>query len=128
MKDADFFDLDAVRGDGDALHHAALPPSTRRPRRKGREPFLTGPIPWQWITRAGSLPSSALQVGLVLWREAKMKRNRTVHFCLKHLSVFGKSHQIARRGLWALEAAKLVSIREDSGMCHDVTILDLPSE
>lgn len=122
MSDADSFDLEAVRGEC-----TALPASTRPPRHKGKEPFLAGPIPWRWIVSAGQLPGCALHVGIVLWREATMKRKRTVRFCSSHLSDFRKSADTARRGLHALEAAKLVSVKYLPGRCLDVTILDPPS-
>lgn len=128
MNDADSFDLDAVRGNVEALPIAAIAESTRPPRHKGKEPFLAGPIPWRWILRAGGLPGCALLVGIVLWREAKMKRKRTVRFCLSHLGEFGKSPDSARRGLHALEAAKLVSVKYDPGKCLDVALLDVLSE
>jgi hypothetical protein len=128
MSDADSFDLDAVRIDGDVLPPAMLTASTRPPRHKAREPFLAGPIPWRWIVHAGRLPGCALLVGIVLWREAKMKRNKSVRFCLSHLRELGKSVDTARRGLQALEAAKLVSVKHDPGKCVEVTILDPPAQ
>lgn len=128
MNDADNFDVERLRATGEPIPPPASATSLRPPRHKGKEPFLAGPIPWHWLTNAGRLPGCAMHVGIVLWRETTMKRNRTVRFCLSHLRDFGKSTDTARRGLQALEAAKLVSVQHHPGKCLEVTILNSSPE
>jgi hypothetical protein len=128
MSDSDAFDLEALRI-GENTLPIAIPPRPPRPRRpKSGEAFLAGPIPWNWLLQAGGLPGCALHVGLVHWRESKMKRTRTVSFCLSHVHDFGKLEGSARRGLRALEGAGLIVVKNNPGQCAVVTILDVATE
>jgi hypothetical protein len=99
------------------------PPPAKPPRHRPGEPFLKGPIPWAWIARAAGLPGKALAVGLVLWREAGCRRARTVPLRLSAAAALGMHRDTAKRGLRALERAKLVTICRRPGRCPDVTIL-----
>ena len=128
MNATDPFDVERLRATSESMPVKTPTASTRPPRHKGNEPFLAGPIPWNWLIQAGRLPGCALLVGIVLWREVAMKRKGTVKFCLSHLSDFEKSPDAARRGLRELEAAKLVSVKHYPGKCLDVTILDVPAD
>jgi len=127
MNETDPFDVERFRANRDKVQSETSKASKRPPRHKGKEPFLAGPIPWQWLICAGRLPGCALLVGIVIWREATMKRNRTIRFCLSHLSDFEKSRKTARRALQTLKAANLVSVEHQPGKCPRVTILGAPS-
>jgi hypothetical protein len=96
------------------------------PRHRPGEPFLKGPIPWHWITRAAALPGKALAVGLLLWREAGCRKARTVPLSLAAAAALGVKPDAARRGVRALAAAGLVSVSRPPGRCLDVTLLDAP--
>lgn len=102
----------------------ARPPS-RPPRHRPRERFLKGPIPWAWLDRAGRLPGKALAVGLVLWQLAGMARRRTVHVCLSSLGSLGLNEDSARRGIKALERARLIVVRRRPGRGLDVILLEV---
>jgi hypothetical protein len=102
--------------------------SGRPPRHRPGEPFLMGPIPWAWLDRAGRLPGKALAVGLVLWRQAGLKSNRTVHLCLAGSRSLGLREASARRGLKELENAGLVEVRRLPGRGIDATLLDVRAD
>lgn len=104
-----------------------VPPSPLPPRHQPGEVFLKGPIPWDWLVRAGQLPGKALQVALVLWREAGCRNSRTVPFRLALAVQFGIHADTARRGLHALAKAGLISTRYIPGRHLEVTLRDVRS-
>jgi hypothetical protein len=100
----------------------------RRTRHRRSERFLRGPVPWAWLTAAGRLPGSALQVGVTLWQLAGMKDRGTVVFCLSRMRDMGVKEAAARRGLRALKVAGLVSTCHRQGRGVEVTLLEIPAE
>jgi hypothetical protein len=99
-------------------------PPRRPPRHRPGERFLKGPIPWPWLERSMTLPGKALHVGLILWREAGWRRNRTVRFCLHGNLPAGLTLWAARRGLRALETAGLVRIFRKPGHGLEVSLME----
>jgi hypothetical protein len=128
MNPPDPFDVDALRLPADDR----LARLDRTPRRPPRHPpggkFLRGPVPWDWLQRAGRLPGKALLIGLLLWKEAGCERCRTVRFRLAQAAVDGIHPDTARRGLRRLEAAGLVLVERPPGRCPTVTLLETPAE
>src|SRR5262245_12025430 len=122
----DPFDVQALRLPGANL--VAMRPSRKPPRHRAGEKFLKGPIPWAWLERAFVLPGKALQVALLLWREAGCRRCRTVRLCLRGDLPPGLNRQAARRGLRQLAGAGLVSIRQLRGRGLEVTLQDVPPD
>ncbi len=96
----------------------------RPPRHKPGEKFLKGPIPWRWVEAASRLPGKALAVGLVVWREAGCRGERTVPLNVSALAV---PRRTAQRGLTELERAGLVSVDRRRGRPPLVTLLDAPA-
>ncbi len=92
------------------------------PRHKPGEKFLKGPIPWQWITLAGTLPGKALMIGLVIWREAGCTNEATVPLNLSNQEIHRKT---AQRALQALVSAGLVSVQHRKGRPTLVTLLSV---
>jgi hypothetical protein len=121
---ADGFDLDAYCLTGDEAAGTGL--AQEPPRHRPGERFLRGPVPWVWLTRAGSLPGRALQVGVTLWQLAGVQGNRTVVFCLSRMRDMGVGEQAARRALRALEGAGLVSVSHKPGRGLEVTLWGAP--
>jgi hypothetical protein len=70
----------------------------------------------------------ALHVALMLWKEAGCRKARTVRFSLSGVAKEGLHPDTAKRGLRALEAAGLVSIRRRPGRALEVTLLETPEE
>ena len=96
------------------------------PRHQPGEWFLKGPVPWPWLDVAGRLRGRALHVGLCLWREAGRRNSRTVRLCLGTFGL-GLTRWAARRGLSALELARLVRVERMPGRCLTVELLDAPT-
>jgi hypothetical protein len=120
----DLFDAESLQGSSVDLNAVRNRPSRKPPRHGHGEPFLKGPIPWGWLEQAMQLPGKALQVALVLWRNAGCKRNRTVKLCLSGKLPGGLNEQSARRGLRSLSEAGLVSISRQAGRGLEVTLND----
>jgi hypothetical protein len=120
---ADPFDPASLAGPS-----ARLPAGARQaaPRHRAGEKFLKGPVPWDWLDRAGRLPGKALAVALVLWREAGCTKRRTVKFCLGGARAMGLNEQSARRGLRALVGAGLVRVHHLPGHGLEVTLQEAP--
>jgi len=80
---------------------------------KAQEPYVRT-IPLSWICQATGLPGKALAVGLVIWYFSGVTKSKTVKLTRLRLSHFGLLPETSRRGLRALEKAKLVDV-ERSG-------------
>jgi hypothetical protein len=128
MKQADFFNTEALRLTGKDLEALAKCSSKRLPRHRPGEPFLKGPIPWYWLVTAARLPGKAVQVSLLLWKEAGCRKSRVVPFCLAHGAGIGVSRKSARAALRRLQSAGLVSLQHLPGKAVQVTLLDLQKE
>jgi hypothetical protein len=128
MPQSDPFDPEALRLPGATLGTPRPQPPKRPPRHQPGEAFLKGPIPWPWLTLAALLPGKALQVALLLWREAGCRKSRTVAFCLSHGRELGIGKDTARRALRRLAEAGLVSVHRLPGRGLKVTLLDLATE
>jgi DNA-binding transcriptional ArsR family regulator len=89
--------------------------------------FLKGPIPWNWLVRAMSLPGRSLHVAIVLWQLAGMRKSKSVPLSLSKMGSYGVSQASASRGLKELEGAGLVSVDRTTGRKSLVTIRDAPA-
>src|ERR1019366_5387272 len=98
------------------------------PRHRQGEKFLKGPIPWAWLQRAMNLKGKALHVALMLWKEAFIRRSRTIRFNLSAQARNGVLLDAARSGLRSLESAKLVTVTHHPGQALEVTLLDTERE
>lgn len=77
--------------------------------------FLKGPVPWDWIIRAASLPGKALIVGLCLWRLKGATGKDSVRLGNGEAEPFGIDRAAKSRALRALERARLITVdRSDS--------------
>ena len=85
---------------------------------------MKGPIPWRWLEAAAQLPGAALAVGLVVWREAGCRNERTVPL---NLSALWMPRRTAQRALQALVGAGLVSVTHRDGRPPLVTLNDAPT-
>lgn len=119
------YDLARFRADG----LTRLPRTRQAPSRSAPgQLFLRGPIPLAWLSTAGSLSGHAIQVGLTLWFEAGLRRDRTVRLRHSVLRRFGVSRWSAYRALKALEQAKLVRVNRRRGRSAIVTLLDADAD
>lgn len=100
-------------------------PRRRPPRHRPGQKFLKGPIPWDWLDRAGRLPGRALAVGLVLWQRAGVQRSRTVRLCQASVAEMGLNEDAVRRGIRRLEGERLIEVARMAGRGLEVTILEV---
>jgi hypothetical protein len=108
----------------DAEAQAVQPRSrTRRIATVSEERFLRGPISWPWLVRAARLPGRALHVALVLQQQKGWRNSDSFTFTLTRMQELGLDEQAARRGLRALEVAKLIALARKPGRGLLVTIL-----
>jgi hypothetical protein len=122
----DPFDPESLRISDDTLEY--LSSKKRVPRHRPGALFLKGPIPWNWLTRAASLPGKTLHISVLLWKRAGGCKHPTVRFCAQYAGEWGISAYSARRALHALVKADLITIRQQPGRCPQVTLLDVPEE
>ena len=120
----DSLDIEKFRLSDDAADIALPLPRTRvKQQRQAREWFLSGPIPWAWLCRAGELPGQALAVGICLWFRSGIERSLTIRLSRKWPGEMGVEKDAARRGLRQLEDAGLVSVVRKRGCAPLVTII-----
>ena len=87
--------------------------------------FLKGPILMPWLENAARLPGRALHVALALRHQSALKRSLTVTLPNRQLAEFGLDRDAKRRGLAALESARLVIVERNPGRNPIVTILEI---
>ncbi len=93
------------------------------PNRKLPKKFIKGPIPLEWIQAAARLPGRSLQVGLVLWYLAGVRRSKQGPISYTVAHHFGLSRHTVYRGLAQLEKAGLVVVVRVRGRRLGVSLL-----
>ncbi len=89
---------------------------------KAQAPYIRT-IPLPWIQQASRLPGKSLHVGIVLWYLSGVSKSLTVKLTRSWLSRFGLHHETGRRGLHALERAKLVHVERSGKKSPCVTLV-----
>ncbi len=104
--------------------NAVIQPRNRpiKHQSKAQEPYLRT-IPLSWIRQATGLPGKASAVGLVLWYLSGVLKSKTVKLTRLRLSRFGLLPETGRRGLHALERAKLVGVKRSGNKSPTVTLV-----
>ncbi|MDZ4784246.1 MAG: hypothetical protein SGJ19_28700 [Planctomycetia bacterium] len=91
-------------------------------------PFIRGPIPEWWITRAAKLPAKSLHLALAMWAVHHCDRDKLVRINRKLLAKYGMSRDSAYRALAYLEGAGLIACDRKQGRLATVRLLlDLPN-
>ena len=80
-------------------------------------------MPLSWICQATGLPGKALAVGLVLWYLSGVSKSKTVKLTRLWLSRFKLLPETGRRGLRALEGAKLIHVDRSGKKSPRVTLV-----
>src|SRR5262245_42169493 len=114
----DLFDPEVFRIPPESEQAPAPKPTRQRCR------FLKGPVPEPWLDRAMLLPGKALAVGVMLWLQSGIVKQRRVTFCLSRAADKGIPAKTARRAIRALERAGLVAVKRKPGHGLLITILD----
>lgn len=90
--------------------------------------FIKGPIPFDWLKLANTLPGKAGAVGTALWFLKGIKKLDTFKITAQILELSGCTRQALNRALTNLETAKLIKIQPKQGSRHTVTILEITDE
>ena len=97
------------------------------PRRRSRpQHYLGGKPPMAWLSRAHTAGKAALATGTALWFKRGLQGGKTapIRVDASLRKSMGLTHDQARRGVHALEAAGLVQVhRGGRGRCAEVTIV-----
>ncbi len=96
-------------------------PVKRQSKAQGGPYIRTTPL--SWICQATGLPGKASAVGLVLWYLSGVSKSKTVKLTRLRLSRFGLLPETGRRGLRALERAKLVHVERSGKKSPRVTLV-----
>lgn len=95
-------------------------------RRSPRQLYLGGKPPMAWLARAHTAGKAALATGTALWFKRGLQKGKTapIRVDASLRRSMGLTHDQARRGVHALEAAGLVRVhRGGRGRCAEVTIV-----
>lgn len=104
---------------------AVVPASPRR--RNPRQLYLGGKPPMAWLACANAAGKAALATGNALWFKRGLQKGKTtpIRVDASLRRSMGLTHDQARRGVHALEAAGLVRVhRGGRGRCAEVTIVE----
>src|SRR4030095_2538702 len=118
-------DLEKIRLPSGFLLSSQGASRRRIPRPGPGKKFLKGPIPWEWLQRAGRARGHALHVAVVLWFLAGIEKCSTVKLSNVVLAAFGVDRSTAQRGLRTLEVAGLVTVVRHRGRQPRVTLLNV---
>ena len=96
--------------------------------------FARGPIPDEWMRKAGRLSVNAIAIGFVLWKLSYQRklwgesglRNRSlpVRLTNKMVEDWGISRFIKNNTLKQIEQEGLILIRQEKGSSPDIIIVD----
>jgi hypothetical protein len=96
-------------------------------RRSPAQHYLGGKPPMTWLLRAHKAGKAALATGAALWFKRGLQggKNAPIRVDSSLRRSMGLTHDQARRGVHALEAAGLVQVnRGGRGRCAEVTIIE----
>ena len=86
-------------------------------------PFLKGPIPISWLSRAAALPGKAINVALTIrWLEG-MSGGKPFKLSKKVLGLFYVSVDAALDALRRMEVAGLIKLTKTPGQRHLIEVL-----
>ena len=88
--------------------------------------FIKGPIPFNWIIKAGKLPGKTLHLAIQMWFLVGVLKNKTIRV---NLSKISRELRISRmtliKSMKALENAGLITVQRIPGQKSIVTINDI---
>jgi len=90
---------------------------------KAQVGFIKGPLPLGWMQAAARMPGRTLQVALVLWYLAGLKKSDTVRLSSEQMDAVGVSREAKYEALQRLSAAGLVSVDQRPGRAPVVTLV-----
>lgn len=88
-------------------------------------PFLRGPIPIAWLSKAAQLPGKTLHVAIALWWLHGMAKGAPFKLTGKALEYLHVSRDAVTDGLARLEQQDLISVERNAGQRPVIRILEL---
>jgi hypothetical protein len=98
-------------------------PCRRRRGKNSADEYLSMAC-WRWLAVAARLSGKALHVAVLLWHLRNLARSPTVRWRPSKARDFGVSRYATRRGLDALEDARLITVDRGVGRSPIITIID----
>lgn len=113
------------RGTGNSRSNVKSAIRDIQSKEKQDKRFIKGPIPLNWLRQAATLGrgKSSLSVGLALWFQSGLERNRTIKLTSNLTKLFSLSRDGCYSGLELLQKAGLISIERRKGKSSIVTII-----
>lgn len=87
------------------------------------EPFLKGPIPIAWLSRAARLPGKALNVALAMRWLSDMNADAPIKLTRVAMDKFHFSADAASDALLRMEDAGLIKLHKNPGQRHLIEVL-----
>lgn len=94
------------------------------PRHQPGEKFLKGPIGYDLLKIASSLPGKALSVYLAIWYRVGLEKKPTIKLTGSVLEDFGVDRYACYRALTVLEKAGLIACKRHVGRKPIITVLN----
>jgi hypothetical protein len=85
-------------------------------------PFLKGPIPMDWLSRAASLPGKTINLALAVRWLVDMNGGKPAKLTSKALALLNVSEDACSDGLRRLESAGLITVARQPGQRPTVGI------
>lgn len=96
-----------------------------KPSQKGHSKRFLASIPFEWVSRAATLPGRTLHAALALRHLSALQKTATVKMQRKIREELGLSSETYNEALIKLEIAGLVKVKRVNGQAHTVTIIEV---
>ena len=97
----------------------------QRPR---YELFIRGPIDFEWVKKAATLPGKTWLVGTAIWFVVGMAESNTITIQGWIIADLNISRKAFNRALGRLEGIGLISVNRRPGCSPEITLLPTPQE
>jgi hypothetical protein len=91
-----------------------------------KEPFLRGPIPLGWISRAAHLPGKTLNLAIAIWWRYGMSKGKPFKLTQTALKELNVERDAERSGLVRLEQKGLIKVERKPGQRPTISVLCHP--
>ena len=88
-----------------------------------KEPFIKGPIPLDWLSKAAALPGKAINLALALWWLQGMAKGKPFKLTQAALTALNVKRDAASTGLAGLEEVGLIQVERQPGQRPVVSVV-----
>lgn len=113
---------------GDGLPHPSISdPEIRTDAKVTKRPrFLKGPIPYEWLIRAGELPGESMKMAILIWHVSGLEKKRTgLPLPPRLWQDWYRNRKTFYRALERLEGAGLITVERRRGRSPVVSIVTM---